>query len=214
MVETSSNGQVALDGKEGQECPHTQDTLTGVSQVFGTHEDTDPESNPGEKIQSVQQKQHPKSPREDSPLKESSKSSSEEELPMDDPIGAGAPRLHQYRVHDGAEQAPMVKNILMMMDHFTRYALMVVTKDQTAKTVAKVFYERFIAVFGVPAKLLSNRGVNFTSTLVKELCATFGIQKYRTTAYHTQCNGQVEHFHQTLFRMIGKLVCDKKAQWV
>ena len=53
-VETSSDGQVASDGKEGQECPHTQDTLTGVSQVFGTHEDTDPESNPEEKIQSIQ----------------------------------------------------------------------------------------------------------------------------------------------------------------
>ena len=68
---------------------------------------------------------------------------------------------------------------------------MVVTKDQTAKTVAKVFYECYIAIFGVPVKLLSNRGMNFTSTLVEELCATFGIQKYRTTAYHTQCNRQV-----------------------
>ena len=65
---------------------------------------------------------------------------------------------------------PMVKNVLMMMDHFMRYALAVVMKDQTAKTVAKVFYEHFIAVFRVPTKLLSNRGANFTSTLVEELC--------------------------------------------
>ena len=78
---------------------------------------------------------------------------------------------------------PVVENVLMMMDHFTRYALVVVMKDQIAKTVAKVFYEHFIAVFGVPAKLLSDRGVNFTSTLVEELCTTFGIQKCRTTAY-------------------------------
>ena len=70
-----------------------------------------------------------------------------------------------------------------------------------------------IAVFGVPAKLLSDRGVNFTSTLVEELCAAFGIQKCGTTAYHAQCNRHVEHFHQMLFHMIGKLVCDKKAQW-
>ena len=110
-------------------------------------------------------------------------------------------------------KAPMVKNVLMMTDHFTRYALAVVMKDQTAKTVAKVFYECFIAVFGVPAKLLSNRGANFTSALVEELCAVFSIQKCRTTAYHTQCNGQVERFHQTLFCMIGKLVHNKKAQW-
>ena len=53
-IEASSDGQVVSDGEEGQEHPHTQDTLTGISQVFGEHEDTDPESEPGEKIQSVQ----------------------------------------------------------------------------------------------------------------------------------------------------------------
>ena len=34
---------------------------------------------------------------------------------------------------------PVVKNILMMMDHLMRYALVVVMKNQTAKTVMKVF---------------------------------------------------------------------------
>ena len=109
-------------------------------------------------------------------------------------------------------EPPMVKNVLVMTDHFMRYALAVVMKDQTAKTVAKVFYDHFI-VFGAHAKLLSDRGVNFTSALVEELCSAFSIQKCRTTAYHAQCNGQVEHFHQMLFCMIGKLSCDKKAQW-
>ena len=106
-----------------------------------------------------------------------------------------------------------MKNVLVMTDHFTRYALVVVTKDQMAKMVAKVFYECFIAVFRAPAKLLSDRGVNFTSALVEELCSAFGIQKCRTTAYHAQCNGQVERFPQTLFHMIGKLSRDKRAQW-
>ena len=107
----------------------------------------------------------------------------------------------------------VVKNILMITDHFMRYALVVVMEDQTTKTVAKVFYKHFIAVFRAPMKLLSDRGANFTSALVEELCATFGIQKCHTTAYHAQCNGQVECFHQMLFRMIGKLARDKKAQW-
>ena len=88
----------------------------------------------------------------------------------------------------------VVKNILVMTNHFMRYALVVVTKEQTAKTVMKVFYKHFIAIFGAPVKLLSDRGVNFRSTLVEEPCATFGIQKCRTLAYHTQCNGQVECF--------------------
>ena len=42
-IKTSSDGQVVSDGEEEQEHPHTQDTLTGISQVFGEHEDTDPE---------------------------------------------------------------------------------------------------------------------------------------------------------------------------
>ena len=71
----------------------------------------------------------------------------------------------------------VVKNILMITNHFMRYTLAVVTKDQTAKTVVNVFYEHFIAVFGVPMKLLSDGGVNFMSTLVEELCTAFGIQK-------------------------------------
>ena len=72
---------------------------------------------------------------------------------------------------------PSIKNVLVITDHFTHYALAVVTKDQMAKTVAKVMYERFIAVFGMPAKLLSDFRANFTSALVEELCAVFGFQK-------------------------------------
>ena len=90
-IETSSDGQVASDDEEGQEHPHTQDTLTGISQVFGGHKDTDPELEPREKIQSIQQKWHAKSPKEDSPLKESSESSSpEEEAPTDKALRNGA----------------------------------------------------------------------------------------------------------------------------
>ena len=48
--ETSSDGQEASDGEEWQKCPHTQDTLTGIGQLFGKHEDTDPESDPGDKV--------------------------------------------------------------------------------------------------------------------------------------------------------------------
>ena len=108
---------------------------------------------------------------------------------------------------------PCTKNVLVITDHFTRYMLAVVTRDQTVKTINKVLYERFIVIFGASAKLLSNCGANFTSALVEELCTTFRIQKCHITVYHVQSNGQEERFHQTLFQMIGKLGRDKKAQW-
>ena len=70
-----------------------------------------------------------------------------------------------------------MKNVLVIMDHFIWYTLAIVMRNQTAKTVARILYERFIVVFSVPAKLLRDQGANFTSALVMELCARFGIQK-------------------------------------
>ena len=41
-------------------------------------------------------------------------------------------------------QPPSVKNVLVLMDHFTRYAMAFVTKGRKAKTVARILYEWFI----------------------------------------------------------------------
>ena len=38
-------------------------------------------------------------------------------------------------------QPPSVKNVLVLMDHFTRYAMAFITKDQKAKTIAHILYE-------------------------------------------------------------------------
>ena len=72
-------------------------------------------------------------------------------------------------------KTPGVKNVLIITNHFTRYAMAFIMKDQTAKTVARMLYEKFITVFEVPAKLLSDWGANFTSRLVEELCSAFSI---------------------------------------
>ena len=85
-VKTSSNEQEASEGEDKQECPHTQDNLTSVSQLFSEHEDTDPESDSGEKVQTARQRQHKDSPKEDSPKKDSSGSSSSEEEPPTDEV--------------------------------------------------------------------------------------------------------------------------------
>ena len=82
----------------------------------------------------------------------------------------------------------VVKNVLMITDHFTRCALVVVTKDQTTKTVMKVFYECFIVVFGAPVRLLSDSGANFTSALVEEPPLTMPSTMGRWNAFTKHCS--------------------------
>ena len=73
-------------------------------------------------------------------------------------------------------QSPGVTNILVFQDHFTKHVLAYVTPNQTAKTVAKFLYGGYISSLGAPARLLSDRGISFTSSIIEELCKIFGIQ--------------------------------------
>ena len=63
------------------------------------------------------------------------------------------------------------------------------------------------------ARLLSDRGASFTSSIIEELCKILGIKWLQTTPYHPQTNRLVERLHQTIMCMIGKLGEDKKADW-
>ena len=65
------------------------------------------------------------------------------------------------------------------------------TPDQTAKTVAKILWQGYISIFRAPAKLLNNRGANFESNIIRELCKLMGIKKVKTSPYHAETNGQI-----------------------
>ena len=110
-------------------------------------------------------------------------------------------------------QSPRVANILVFQDHFTKHVLAYVTPDQTAKNIAKFLYGGYISIFGAPARLLSNRGASFTSSIIEELCKILGIKQLQTMPYHPQTNGLVERLHQMIMHMIKKLGEDKKADW-
>ena len=64
------------------------------------------------------------------------------------------------------KQSPRVTNILVFQHHITKHVLAYVTPDQTAKTVAKFLYGGYISIFVALARLLSDRGTSFTSSII------------------------------------------------
>ena len=111
------------------------------------------------------------------------------------------------------DTSPGVANILVLQDHFTKYVLAYVTPNQTAKTITKFLYGGFISIFGALARLLSDTGTSFTSSIIWELCEILSVQRLWTMPYHPQANGLVERLHQMIMCMIRKLGDDKKADW-
>ena len=110
-------------------------------------------------------------------------------------------------------EEPVIRNVMVMQDHFSKYVVTYVVKDQTTRTAAETLRNGYFGLFGAPAYLVSDQGKAFTGHLISNLCELYGVQKLRTLPYHAQTNGQVERMNQTIIRMIGKLEQDKKARW-
>ena len=110
-------------------------------------------------------------------------------------------------------QEPVIKNVMVMQDHFSKYVVAYVVKDQTARTATEMLRNGYFGLFGAPAYLVSDQGKAFTGHLISNLCELYSVQKLRTLPHHAQTNGQIERMNQTIIRMIGKLEEDKKACW-
>ena len=111
------------------------------------------------------------------------------------------------------KEEPVIQNVLVLQDHFSKYVVAYVVKDQTARTAAKTLRNGYFRLFSVPAYLISDQGKAFMSHIITHLCDLYGVQKLRALPYHAQTNGQVERMNQTIICMIGKLEEDKKACW-
>ena len=111
------------------------------------------------------------------------------------------------------KEEPVIWNVLVLQDHFSKYVVVYVVKDQTALTTAETLRNGYFGLFGVPAYLISDQGKAFMGHIITHLCDLYGVQKLRTLPYHAQTNDQVEHMNQMIIRMITKLEEDKKACW-
>ena len=111
------------------------------------------------------------------------------------------------------KEEPVIHNVLVLQDHFSKYVVAYVVKDQTAHTATKILRNGYFGLFGVPAYLISDQGKAFTGHIITHLCELYGVQKLRTSPYHASTNGQVEHMNQMIICMIRKLEEGRKACW-
>ena len=91
------------------------------------------------------------------------------------------------------------KYVLLIVDSFTKWCEAFPLVTMEAKEVAWKLYDEIICRYGCPDSILTDRGANFISKLMKELCSIFKISKINTSSYHPATNAAVERMNSVVF---------------
>ncbi|MEM7069993.1 MAG: DDE-type integrase/transposase/recombinase, partial [Pseudomonadota bacterium] len=105
------------------------------------------------------------------------------------------------------------KYLLVFSDYLTKWPEVFATSDQNSDMVARILTEEIICRHSAPRQLLSDRGANFLSKLVQEICRMCDTRKINTTAYHPQTDGLVERSNRTLMDILSKMVSENQRDW-
>jgi len=104
--------------------------------------------------------------------------------------------------------------ILVVCDRFSKMAHFIATMERTsAEELARLFRDQVWKLHGLPESIVSDRGVQFTVGMIKELNNLLGIQTKLSTAYHPQTDGQTERVNQELKQYLRVFIDHRQEQW-
>ena len=102
--------------------------------------------------------------------------------------------------------------ILTIVDFATKYPEVVALPRIETERVAEALLDVFSRV-GFPTEILSDKGNQFTSDLMKEVCRLISLKQLFTTPYNPKCNGLCEKMNGVLKSMLKKMCQEKPKDW-
>ncbi|GFU84044.1 retrovirus-related Pol polyprotein from transposon 17.6 [Trichonephila clavipes] len=103
--------------------------------------------------------------------------------------------------------------VLVITDHFSKWAEIISLKKASARVLADIFYfDNDISRFGAPLQLISNNGPQFISDIFEYLSDRLGIRHVKTVVYRPQAN-RTERVNRDLVQMIANYVNDQHDTW-
>jgi IS30 family transposase len=105
-------------------------------------------------------------------------------------------------------------SIWVIVDRLTKLAHFIPVKTTySGPQLAELYMSRIVCLHGVPKKIVSDRGTQFTSKFWERLHKTLDTQLYFSSAYHPQTDGQTERVNQILEDMLRSCALQYGRSW-
>ena len=104
-------------------------------------------------------------------------------------------------------------NIVTAMDVFSRYFIAYPTSKQDAKTIAKVLKNIMTKHAYLPTRLISDKGTDFMSHVIKEAAGVIGITLKHATTKHSQTIGLLERSHMSIKQALKIETGERRSFW-
>lgn len=119
---------------------------------------------------------------------------------------------------DRIVKLPKTKNghtaILVVVDRLTKMAHFIPCKNEsTAQDMARLFVDHVWKLRGMPLRITTDRGPEFTNKFIAALCELVGTKHCKSTAYHPQSDGQTERMNRVLEDMLRHYVNPHQDNW-
>ncbi len=103
--------------------------------------------------------------------------------------------------------------LLVCVDHLTRYIMLAPLKNKTAEAVAHALVTQVFLKHGTPKVILSDNGLEFKNSVVKEICGQFNVTQAFITPYHPASNGLVERSNRKILEILRPVVGSLLETW-
>ncbi|KAH0670700.1 hypothetical protein KY290_026097 [Solanum tuberosum] len=105
--------------------------------------------------------------------------------------------------------------ILVIVDRLSKYGhFIALSANFTSQKVAEVFVQEFVRLHGFPTKIVSDRDPIFISEFLTEINKLQGTHLAKSSAYHSQTDGQTESLNKCLEMYLRCFATDTPSTWV
>ncbi|KAH9452356.1 hypothetical protein Pst134EB_033517 [Puccinia striiformis f. sp. tritici] len=106
----------------------------------------------------------------------------------------------------------MILTCTCRLSGFTR--IIPVLQSDTAEKTASRLFNGWMATFGAPTSILSDRDKNWTSKLWKSLMSRLNIQFHMSSAFHPQADGRSERTNKTIGQVLRSFTAKRQGKWL